>query len=136
MWRYYGLILACMLPLAAQAKDCGKGNNVYDVINACEKQIERDKQRIASEANKLKQLVQQHNQKHVHISVDKEWQQSQKLWQRFVEADCALESMPAQVAQGAGYGMVKTSCIAERYRQRITQLRQLQKEVRLLIAEE
>ena len=132
MWAKYGLILVCMLPLAVQAKDCTQGNNVYDVIDACEKQIQRDKQVIATESAKLKHLVQQHNRQYMQISVEKEWNQSQQLWQRFVEADCALESVPSQVAQGAGYGMVKISCIAKRYRQRVMQIRQLQKEIRSL----
>ena len=132
MWTKYGLILVCMLPLAVQAKDCTQGNNVYDVIDACEKQIQRDKQVIATESAKLKHLVQQHNRQYMQISVEKEWNQSQQLWQRFVEADCALESVPSQVAQGAGYGMVKTSCLAKRYRQRVMQIRQLQKEIRSL----
>lgn len=132
MWTKYGLILVCMLPLAVQAQDCTTDDNVYDVIDACEKQIQRDKQVIATEATKLKRLVQQHNRQYMQISVEKEWNQSQQLWQRFVEADCALESVPSQVAQGAGYGMVKTSCIAKRYRQRVMQIRQLQKEIRSL----
>ena len=132
MWTKYGLILVCMLPLAVQAQDCTTDDNVYDVIDACEKQIQRDKQVIATEATKLKRLVQQHNQQYMQISVEKEWNQSQQLWQRFVEADCALESVPSQVAQGAGYGMVKISCIAKRYRQRVMQIRQLQKEIRSL----
>lgn len=132
MWAKYGLILVCMLPLAVQAQDCTTDDNVYDVIDACEKQIQRDKQVIATEATKLKRLVQQHNRQYMQISVEKEWNQSQQLWQRFVEADCALESVPSQVAQGAGYGMVKISCIAKRYRQRVMQIRQLQKEIRSL----
>lgn len=132
MWTKYGLILVCMLPLAVQAQDCTTDDNVYDVIDACEKQIQRDKQVIATEATKLKRLVQQHNRQYMQISVEKEWNQSQQLWQRFVEADCALESVPSQVAQGAGYGMVKISCIAKRYRQRVMQIRQLQKEIRSL----
>lgn len=132
MWTKYGLILVCMLPLAVQAQDCTTDDNVYDVIDACEKQIQRDKQVIATEATKLKRLVQQHNRQYMQISVEKEWNQSQQLWQRFVEADCALESVPSQVAQGAGYGMVKISCIAKRYRQRVMQICQLQKEIRSL----
>ena len=132
MWAKYGLILVCMLPLAVQAQDCTTDDNVYDVIDACEKQIQRDKQVIATESAKLKHLVQQHNRQYMQISVEKEWNQSQQLWQRFVEADCALESVPSQVAQGAGYGMVKISCIAKRYRQRVMQIRQLQKEIRSL----
>lgn len=132
MWTKYGLILVCMLPLAVQAQDCTTDDNVYDVIEACKKQIQRDKQVIATESAKLKRLVQQHNRQYMQISVEKEWNQSQQLWQRFVEADCALENVPSQVAQGAGYGMVKTSCLAKRYRQRVMQIRQLQKEIRSL----
>ena len=132
MWTKYGLILVCMLPLAVQAQDCTTDDSVHSVIEACKKQIQRDKQVIATEATKLKHLVQQHNQQYMQISVEKEWNQSQQLWQRFVEADCALESVPSQVAQGAGYGMVKTSCIAQRYRQRLNQVRNLQKEIRSL----
>ena len=48
MWTKYGLILVCMLPLAVQAQDCTTDDNVYDVIDACEKQIQRDKQVIAT----------------------------------------------------------------------------------------
>ena len=132
MWTKYGLILVCMLPLAVQAQDCTTDDSVHNVIEACKKQIQRDKQVIATESAKLKHLVQQHNRQYMQISVEKEWNQSQQLWQRFVEADCELESVPSQVAQGAGYGMVKTSCIAQRYRQRLNQVRNLQKEIRSL----
>lgn len=132
MWTKYGLILVCMLPLAVQAQDCTTDDSVHNVIEACKKQIQHDKQLIATEATKLKRLVQQHNRQYMQISVEKEWNQSQQLWQRFVEADCELESVPSQVAQGAGYGMVKTSCIAQRYRQRLNQVRNLQKEIRSL----
>ena len=132
MWTKYGLILVCMLPLAVQAQDCTTDDSVHNVIEACKKQIQRDKQVIATESAKLKRLVQQHNRQYMQISVEKEWNQSQQLWQRFVEADCELESVPSQVAQGAGYGMVKTSCIAQRYRQRLNQVRNLQKEIRSL----
>lgn len=71
MWTKYGLILVCMLPLAVQAQDCTTDDNVYDVIDACEKQIQRDKQVIATESAKLKHLVQQHNRQYMQISVEK-----------------------------------------------------------------
>ena len=58
----------------------------------------------------------------------KEFAASQKLWLRWVEANCSFEVSPYLKAQGAGYGSAMAICKYEHYSNHLKQMRAVMKE--------
>ena len=50
---------------------------------------------------------------------------SQRLWLKFAEADCRMESEPAAESQGSGYARTYDRCMANIYTERLMQMEKI-----------
>ena len=102
------------LPAQAQLKDCSMyGGGAWSCYQEQRAAIARRLQGIEPRLRSL------------NADVADRFKISQRLWIRFTEADCRMESEPATVAQGSGYARVYEYCMAERYDQRLTDMEKL-----------